>query len=185
MREYTSVIPLGVYLLIHFIGIIRRNNNFHPLSYIYFNITLPRYQGPVPITYFRMPIRQNYTTPRLGDMTRCSKKQKLKKRIQHAEYPCKEANYFQFPVNSESDPNFTFRPNHHRQTDTTNYALDYHYAHVRKFGSPDDIGTTGQLTPFLASLRMLRQSIVRRRVSRPAHMCSAPFCLVHHALTYF
>jgi len=50
----------------------------------------------------------------------------------------------------------------------------FDYAHVRKFGSPDDIGTTGQLTPFLGSQNVEQAGIMRRRVSRPAHMRSAP-----------
>ena len=45
-----------------------------------------------------------------GDMTHCSQTPNEK---QQAKYPCKETNYFQFPVNSESDPNFTFRPSNH------------------------------------------------------------------------
>jgi len=40
----------------------------------------------------------------------------------------------------------------------------FDYAHVRKFGSPDDIGTTGQLTPFLGSQNVQQAGLVRRRV---------------------
>jgi hypothetical protein len=59
-------------------------------------------------------------------------------------------------------------------TKGSNCAPVFDYAHVRKFGSPDDIGTTGQLTPFLGSQSVEQAGIVRRRVSRPAHMRSAP-----------
>lgn len=85
-------------------------DDLHTLPHIYWNITLLRYQGPVPITHFRMPIRKKLHNAMFGDMTHCSQTPNEK---QHAEYPCKETNYFQFPVNSESDLNFTFRPSNH------------------------------------------------------------------------
>jgi hypothetical protein len=54
----------------------------------------------------------------------------------------------------------------------------------RKFGSADDIGTTGRLTPFLGS-QNVEAGIVRRRVSRPAHMRSAPtVSFITHWPTY-
>ena len=70
-------------------------------------------------------------------------------------------------------------------TKGSNCAPVFDYAHVRKFGSPDDIGTTGQLTPFLGSQNVEQAGIVRRRVSGPAHMRSAPTAsFITHWPTY-
>jgi len=70
-------------------------------------------------------------------------------------------------------------------TKGSNCAPVFDYAHVRKFGSPDDIGTTGQLTPFLGSQNVEQAGRVRRRVSRPAHMRSAPTAsFISHWPTY-
>ena len=117
MSEHTAVTPHCEYFPIFVFGVKRNSNDMtddlhappSPL-HIYWNITLLGYQGPVPITYLRMPIRKKLHNAIFGDMTHCSQTQNEK---HHAEYPCKETNYFQFPVKSESDLNFTFRPSAH------------------------------------------------------------------------